>query len=328
MASYPFDLQDIIDEYRRLLISQHGDKVAILAVNATAVNLYSQCHLSEFSQVYFGYLMKAICRVVRQGQVQASRPFAALVSSHAFVEQAPLTGKVPVWNACMTDSSAHFHIRIPRPYKIFAKPASSTQICPPSPMEKKAVFRGSLSAFDRVSLFNRSFHQLDACVTKVPHGAPCPSDRAKWCSGAPIRWLNKFNIPTCARLSLAEQLRRYRLLLSVDGVGCADRLENLFQCGACIVKQNSPLKEYWYKHLQPNWHYREAEKELGNIETVVNQTLNCSLLRQNAKLLADKYLTPEQHLRFLARTINAYRKPFWDKWSELGHIRLKSELVC
>lgn len=304
-----FTWEDVFKEYTYLAHSPHCDKIALVMMQPEAITLTSQCRLSDFSKVYLGYLMKALCRARRFGKI-GGRPFAAIVSTNAFLEQIPASGSVPLWNSCMTDESANFHFRIPRPYKIFSRHPKIDHSLLPSSRERKAVFRGSLSSYDRAQRsFNASSSWRDACITKVPSEAPCEYQRSRWCPGAPARWVTQFNIPTCHRLSLSEQIRRFKFVLSVDGVGCADRLDDLLHRGACIIKQQSPFKEYWYNILEPGRHYVDVNRALKDIDqTILDETTtgNCTRMSAAAIDFAQQYLTPERHVDHLAHTANAY----------------------
>jgi hypothetical protein len=126
--------------------SIHCDKVSLISVETSAIKLRSRCRLSSFSEVYFGYLMKAICRAKKRGLLSISnQTFAIVATSNAFVEQIESTTDIPLWNACMTDKSAEFHYRIPRPYKMMKRFHSSPNF---SNQNRFAIFRATLSSYD------------------------------------------------------------------------------------------------------------------------------------------------------------------------------------
>jgi hypothetical protein len=107
-------------------------------------------------------------------------------------------------------------------------------------------------------------------------------------------------------MSIDEQLHNFQFIVSVDGVGCADRLEDLFHKGACIIKQSSPLKEYWYNALVQQEHFLEAT-QLADIDDIVRRYYGtCNYLQGNAKRFAHEYLGSEHHLVHLANALNSY----------------------
>jgi hypothetical protein len=81
--------------------------------------------------------------------------------------------------------------------------------------------------------------------------------------------LRELNISTGAAIQMANQVKQYRYLINVDGVGCADRFGTLLGSSSAVVKQESPLREYFYDDLIPGVHYIPVRNDFSNLTTAV-----------------------------------------------------------
>ena len=101
---------------------------------------------------------------------------------------------------------------------------------------KQVIFRGALSAYDRLRLMksqmnlHKGLHRMvNFSLTSIPSGAPCIDMRE---GGAQEGQRNGSMNPACSLkkeqgISMSQQTSGYRYIISVDGVGCADRLGTL-----------------------------------------------------------------------------------------------------
>jgi len=71
-------------------------------------------------------------------------------------------------------------------------------------------------------------------------------------------------------LTLAEQTRRFRYVVHVEGVGgWADRLKHLLLSHAALIKQDSGVGEWFEPLLRASEHYMPVASDLSNISEAV-----------------------------------------------------------
>jgi hypothetical protein len=124
---------------------------------------------------------------------------------------------------------------------------------------------------------------------KVPPAASCKEDRREWCIGAPAQWLRELNISLGASMSMAKQVEQHRYLITVDGVGCADRFGTLLGSSSAILKQISPYVEFWYSDLVPGVHYIPVRSDFSNLSAAVAEAESDGSAVQRMVLAANAY---------------------------------------
>jgi hypothetical protein len=71
---------------------------------------------------------------------------------------------------------------------------------------------------------------------------------------------------TCSKfLSLPEQVRRWRYLLDVEGVGWSGRLKLFFFSKRVVFLQERPFKEWYFPYLIPWTHYVPVKRDLSDL---------------------------------------------------------------
>jgi hypothetical protein len=182
-----------------------------------------------------------------------------------------------------------------------------------------AVFRGAMSSADRAMLMRAAGavppseqSLVDAVITKTPVGAPCKENRSKWCLGAPEEWMREMNVSVGAAISMAEQVEKYRYIVTVDGVGCADRFGALLGSSSAVVKQTSPYREYWYRDLVPGVHYIPVSSDFSNLtDAIVAAEADGGAAAKRMVLAANEI--PKRYLSHSAKL--AYMRALFEKYT-------------
>ena len=164
---------------------------------------------------------------------------------------------------------------------------------------------------------------LDVAITLIPPGASCEDDRSRWCPRAPSKWQLERNIKLGNPTPMSEQVSKFAHILSVDGVGCADRLKSLLMSSSVLYKQDSSYREFWYADLIDGIHYKLVNNNFSNIidvfkDVVPNSKENKDLMIKiilNANDYASTFLTKKAHMCYLRELIKTDSRKFDPKIS-------------
>lgn len=182
---------------------------------------------------------------------------------------------VPIFSACSSDSPGFKKLFFPRVTSVLSPRRLYEELSEFTRKEQKLFFRGALSGPEREVLFKKyqgvDFPAVDVALTSVPEGAPCDNTRKAWCAGIPAKWVSRSDLLVNAteRVPLEESLARYRYILSVDGVGCADRVPTLLSSANLVFIVASDFHEFWYADLVPFKHYIPVKKDLSDLLDVI-----------------------------------------------------------
>lgn len=182
---------------------------------------------------------------------------------------------VPIFTACSSDSPGFKKLFFPRVTSVLSPRRLYEELSEFTRKEQKLFFRGALSGPEREVLFKKyqdvDFPAVDVALTSVPEGAPCDNTRKAWCTGIPAKWVSRSGllVNATALVPLEESLARYRYILSVDGVGCADRVPILLSSANLVFIVASDFHEFWYADLVPFRHYIPVKKDLSDLLDVI-----------------------------------------------------------
>lgn len=98
-------------------------------------------------------------------------------------------------------------------------------------------------------------------------------------------------------------MNEYRYILSVDGVGCADRFGTLLTGSSAVVKLRSVSKEFWYDDLVPGVHYIDAKDP-----SAVQYVHATPAMVHHANEYMRQYGTTEARLLVLRKTLEEYKR--------------------
>jgi hypothetical protein len=326
-------------------------KLALVHVTPNRNVLVRSGLVDEFTRVYVHALARKLERALQTDACQSDaptrrcsrsggcRPITFMVASSDFAEQVTHSdqaawqkAQIPLFSSCMTaQTAAEGGVFIPRPYEKkevlqwhdgFADPAQALERLW-ARKRGAVVFRGSLSSADRAKLALAvaaapvsEQHLLNVSVMNVPEGAPCWDDRSRWCPGGPAEWVKQMQVPIAgaeARLEMADQVRDFRYIMSVDGVGCADRLSALMASPSAIVLQESPYREFWYDDLQPGVHYLPVDRNFKNLTVAVaSAEADGGAAARRVVLAANaytrQYATADAELCYLETLVEGYAR--------------------
>ena len=146
---------------------------------------------------------------------------------------------------------------------------------------------------------------------QVPKGAPCADDRSKWCLGAPSEWMLRTPSINGTVVPLANQIDHFRYLLSVDGVGCADRFPQLLASSSAALKQVSPYREFWYSDIVEGKHFFPVDSDFSNLTaTVAAAEVDGGKTARKVVLAANdyvqKYLSDDARVCYLHTVLTTY----------------------
>ena len=107
-----------------------------------------------------------------------------------------------------------------------------------------------------------------------------------------------------------EEAQAYRATLVLDGATLADRLPFLLFSGAAVLKQASPLREGFYRYLEPYVNFVPVAADLSDLEAQLEWALaNTSRLRAIADAgaaLAMRHLSRRAQLCHWSQLLGAY----------------------
>src|SRR5665213_1644799 len=118
----------------------------------------------------------------------------------------------------------------------------------------------------------------------------------------PIVWSVKNpNRLTCHNFfSLPDQVRRWRYLLDVEGVGWSARLKLFFFSKRVVFLQERPFKEWYFPYLKPWEHYVPVLRDLSDLKEkleLIKKDMSLeNHIRNGAFRFAQKHLTREAAL--------------------------------
>lgn len=96
-------------------------------------------------------------------------------------------------------------------------------------------------------------------------------------------------------LGMGEQVRRYRFLIDVEGVGYSGRLKLLLHSGRVVFIQERPWREWFFDRLRAWDHYVPVKRDLSdlvaNIEKVSADPQLARHIGEGGRRFADEYLT-------------------------------------
>lgn len=108
-------------------------------------------------------------------------------------------------------------------------------------------------------------------------------------------------------LNREEQVKKWKYLLDVEGVGYSGRFKFLMWSGRPIFLIDRPYKEYFYEFLEPWRHYIPVKKDLSDLKE------NFNLVQQDSKLydilskesleFAKKYLSKDFAIEYWKNNI-------------------------
>lgn len=280
-----FDLSDVHDSFMKLRSDAETAKKFFLVTTSSIGRTveFSQDNIDDFTTACKTQLLTRLKRIQ---QVETLPNTAFIFSSLAALSQIGNTSvKAPIFSACSKETDAS-HIYIPRA----APHWSSRNLDDRSAAdfkwkESKVFFRGSLSGIERALLFKNFAHQskyVDVAMTSVPEGASCDEQRTRWCEGLPAKWVAENMIEKGEYVSMNMAASLYRYVLSVDGVGCADRLPALLSSNTIVFKSESELREFWYRDLVPYVHYIPVKSDFSDLLLQVEVVSKWSLSKQKS----------------------------------------------
>jgi len=262
-----FSVQDINDAFRSL----RGDKEVenkffLVTTTSTGEIEFSEDEVDDFTANCKDQLLK---RLERMQQKENLPDVTFIFSSLAALSQiGNASTKVPIFSACSSETD-HQHIFIPRAAPHWSsRNLADRAVVDFARKEPKVFFRGSLSSIERARLFNEfsaKHDYVDISMTGVPDGAPCDERRTRWCPGLPAKWVEKYKLKKGEYVTMKSAANTHRYVLSVDGVGCADRLPALLSSNMIVFKSQSELKEFWYRDLVPNKHYIPIKPDFSDL---------------------------------------------------------------
>lgn len=322
------------DTFETFANSSTAQKLALIHVDEkNTVTLKTFENADDFSINYFTHFV----RMLDQALLKTSHsvgPISFILTSTAFAEQINFANarkrKLALFSSCMTPKTAHsFGVFVPRPYsprESFTRSDSSSwdldflKAC--QLKRKQVVFRGALSSYDRLRLMKsqRNLHKglhrmVNFSLTSIPSGAPCIDMRERWCPGGPEKWLNESGVffQEGARTSMSQQTSGYRYIMSVDGVGCADRLGTLLSSMSAVLKQDSEYEEFWYKDLKAGKHFIQIKNDFTNLEKEINlmQQRSCTdemdLVKRAQDFMFNFVLHPDMKQLYIIQLLHKYR---------------------
>jgi hypothetical protein len=122
--------------------------------------------------------------------------------------------------------------------------------------------------------------------------------------------LRELNISLGASISMTDQVEQYRYLITVDGVGCADRFGVLLGSSSAVVKQISPYVEFYYRDLIPGVHYIPVRNDFSNLTAAVAAAEADGAAAQRmvlaANAYAQRYRTHSAKLAYLQALLKVY----------------------
>ena len=273
-----------VDLFEQLAVYDISKKLALLHITSGKEVLIHTVTIDDFTANYMTHFV-ALLRTTLSRIDGNIYPLTFIVTSTAFAEEVGhselfTTNNVSLFSSCMQPQTAKsYGVFIPRPY-----PARERLVTIDKSLEKhirfdtrkkKAIFRGALSSIDRAQLLKKvqslrtaEKQWLDVNITKVPEGAPCAHDRQQWCHDAPSTWVKTMNLSVGSQsvyMSMKTQVREYTSVISVDGVGCADRLKALLSSQSLVFKQTSSMYEFWYTDLRPWKHFVPVRQDFSDL---------------------------------------------------------------
>jgi len=88
-------------------------------------------------------------------------------------------------------------------------------------------------------------------------------------------------------VSLPEQVRRWRYLLDVEGVGYSGRLKLLFFSRRAVFIQQRPFEEWYFADLKPWVHYVPVRSDLSDLVAALHRVREDPALE--ARIVANAY---------------------------------------
>lgn len=292
-------------------------KFALVKIAQGHISIVGRETLDDFAMNCVAHIQKSMEMILH---VQTLPDLEFIFTSLAALEQANIPPlRVPVFSACASSSPGLKHIYVPRVSSVL-RPTRLREDLPRFERKvPKLFFRGALSGPERIALFKNfsMSHLTDIAMTLIPEGAPCDFSRRQWCAGAPQIWAeqNELNLSMSSRMPMEESIKIYRYILSIDGVGCADRLPALLSSASLIFVVESPFQEFWYSDLRPYQHYIPVKRDLSNLIEQVqwanSQPLDLLLtIISNANRFVDEFLGTSSLLCYYTEAFREYALKF------------------
>lgn len=109
------------------------------------------------------------------------------------------------------------------------------------------------------------------------------------------------------RLTLAEQVRQWGLLVDVEGNGLSGRLKLLLHSGRPVLVVDRPWREWWFDEFRPFEHYIPVRRDLADLEEQVGwareHAAEAQRIGRAGQALAQRLLTREQAVRRWAEVL-------------------------
>ena len=276
-----FKKEEIERAYRALRSDREVEKKFFLVTISGGGIRFSEDEVDTFTAACKLQLLRRLTRM----QYKVPLPNAIFVfSSLAALSQIGNSSTtIPIFSACGGETDFQ-RMLVPRAAPHWTSKGLANQSTTDfEGKEKKLFFRGSLSGFERAKLFKSFSNEskfVDIAMTGVPDGAPCDNTRARWCPGLPDKWVTDYGLKKGEYFSMIRAANTYRYILSVDGVGCADRLPALLSSNMVVFKAESRLEEFWYYDLVPFVHYIPVKSDFSDLTSKIRAVLSLSLSHQ------------------------------------------------
>ena len=301
-------------------------KVVLIHINATLGVSLSGLAIDDFTRNYVSHFLKHLQRLFGSKKVEQTKPLSFLVTSAAFGEQIRHPSfdnrSVGLLASCMTrKTSKSYGIWIPRPYAPREVLNGSTSYNDWKLKSTQVFFRGALSSSSRLKL-TQKLNSLDEALKKkvdiqlthVADGAVCPHS-SRWCANLPSLWAENYNLRmggSHVEMSMKEQTQQFRYILSVDGVGCADRLRILLGSSSVVLKQDSEYEEFWYKDIAPGKHYLRVDGNFDGFDRTLlriqkrTYRVDRAIIRKANALVHEKLSHPTLNEAYLDSLLKKY----------------------
>ena len=118
-------------------------------------------------------------------------------------------------------------------------------------------------------------------------------------------------------LSVAEQARRFRYVVNVEGVGgWSDQLKRLLLSRAALIKQDSGVTEWFEPLLRPWEHYLPVASDLGNISAGVlwlrSHDAEARRMARAASEAAGRFLSTAAMAAYMEALVSGYARLYRD----------------
>jgi hypothetical protein len=111
-----------------------------------------------------------------------------------------------------------------------------------------------------------------------------------------------------------EEQQRYRYMVAVDGVGCPDRLSELFASSTVVLLSDTDHGQYWQRDLKPYENYLPVAANFSDLASQVawaerHPHLMKKMLIRNSEY-ASTFLTSSSQMCYLAVLLDRFSQMF------------------